>query len=99
MNWCGGLIDGCGAPLLRAHGAAMGASIVLVVRHDRHQLAPFTSLSTGPCRSGASSKTVSSSVLAVHLKSEGQEVRLLHLPLLPHSIAVSLFVPDTEQQH
>lgn len=75
MNRCGGLIDWRGAPLLRAHGAAMGASmIVLVVRHGRHQLAPCTSLSTGPCRSGASSETVSSSVLAVHLKNEGQEV-------------------------
>lgn len=100
MNRCGGLIDWRGAPLLRAHGAAMGASmIVLVVRHGRHQLAPCTSLSTGPCRSGASSETVSSSVLAVHLKNEGQEVTQLYLHHLPHSTAALLFVPDREPQH
>lgn len=95
MNRCGGLIDWRGAPLLRAHGAAM---VVLVVRHCGHQLAPWTSLSTGPCRSGASSDSVSSSLLAVHLKKQGQEVTLLHLPHLPHSIAVLLFIPETEPQ-
>lgn len=41
VNWCGGLVDWRGAPLLRAHGAAMGASlVVLVMGHGGHQLAP-----------------------------------------------------------
>ena len=74
MNRCGGLVDWRGAPLLGTHGAAMGASlVVLVVRHGGHRLAPWTSLSTGPCRSGASSDTSSRSLLAVHLK-HNQEV-------------------------
>lgn len=72
MNWCGALVDGREAPLLRAHGAAMGASlVVLVVRHVGRQLTLCTSLNTGPCRSGASSEaawqhTSSRSRLAVH---------------------------------
>lgn len=41
MNRRGGLVDWRGAPLLRAHGAAVRASlIVLVVRHGGHQVAP-----------------------------------------------------------
>lgn len=71
MNRCGGLVDWHGGPLLRAHGAAVGASlVVLVVRHGGHRLAPWTSLSTGPRRSGASSDTFSHSLLAVHLKNK-----------------------------
>lgn len=86
MNWSGGLVDRHGAPLLGAHGAAM---VVLVVRHGGHQLAPWASLSTGPCRPGASSDRVSSSLLAVRLKEKHvQEVTSLHLPHLPHSVAV-----------
>lgn len=39
VNRCGGLVDWRGAPLLRAHGAAMGASMVmLVVRHGERRL-------------------------------------------------------------
>lgn len=41
VHWCWVLIDLCGAPLLRTHGAALGAS--LVVRHGGHWLAPRTS--------------------------------------------------------
>lgn len=49
MNWCGGLVDRRGAPLLGAHGAAVGASlVVLVVRHGG------TSLSCERRRSEAS---------------------------------------------
>lgn len=49
MNRCRGLVDRRGAPLLRAHSTAMGASlVVLVVRHVGHRLALWTSLSTGP---------------------------------------------------
>lgn len=71
VNRCGGLVDWRGAPLLRAHGAAVVASlVVLVVRHGGHRLAPWTSLSTGPRRSGASSDTFSHSLLAVHLKNK-----------------------------
>lgn len=31
MDRCGGLVDWRGAPLLRAHSAAMGASLVVLV--------------------------------------------------------------------
>lgn len=89
MNRSGGLVDWRGAPLLRAHGAAM---VVLLVSHGGYQLALWTSLSTGPCRSGASSDSISSSLLAVHLKTKQvQEVTLLHLPHLPHSVTLLLF--------
>lgn len=58
MNRCGGLVDWHGGPLLGAQGTAVGASlVVLVVRHGGHQLAPWTSLSTGHRGSGASSDT------------------------------------------
>lgn len=97
MNRCGGLVDWRGAPLLRAHGAAVGASlVVLVVRHGGHQLTLCTSLSTGPHRSGASSDTSSRSLIAVHLKNKGQEVTLSHLLRLPHSLTVLMFMPDAE---
>lgn len=77
VNRCGGLVHGREAPVLRAHGAALGASlVVMVVRHGRHQLALWTSLSTGPHRSRASSDTSSRSVLVVHLKHRHQEVTL-----------------------
>lgn len=77
VNRCGGgLVDWGATPLLRAHGAAMGATLVLVVvRHVGHQLAPWTSLSTGPRGSAASSDTRSQ--LAVHLKKK-TKVRKLH---------------------
>ena len=100
VNRCGGgLVDWGATPLLRAHGAAVGATLVLVVvRHVGHQLAPWTSLSTGPRGSAASSDTRSQ--LAVHLKKKkhkGQEVTPSHLPHFPHSVAV-LLMPDTDPQ-
>lgn len=59
MNWRGGLIDRCGAPLLGAHGTALGATlVVLVVRHGGHWLARWTSLNTGTYRSEASSDSL-----------------------------------------
>ena len=79
VNRSAGLVHWRGAPLLRAHGAAVGAPlVVMMLRHVGHQLAVWTSLSTGPLRSGASSDTSSGSLLAVHLKQEDQEVILLH---------------------
>lgn len=43
MNWRGGLVDGCGSPLLGAQGAAGGASlVVLVMRHGGHCGPPST---------------------------------------------------------
>lgn len=61
MDWRRDLVHRRRAPLLRAHGAAVGASllIVLVVRHCGHRAALWTSLCTRPRRSGASSDTSS----------------------------------------
>lgn len=43
MNWCGGLVDGRGIPLLGAQGAAGGASlVVLVMSHGGHRGPPST---------------------------------------------------------
>lgn len=76
VNWSGGLVDRRGAPLLRAHGAAM---VVLVVRHGGHQLAPWTSLSTGPCRSGASSGAVSQAHCLLFIwRKKKKQFRKLH---------------------
>lgn len=43
VNWCGGLVDRRGIPLLRAQGAAGGASlVVLVMRHGGYRDPPST---------------------------------------------------------
>lgn len=77
VNWCGGFVDRRGTPLLRAHGAAMGASlVVLVMRHGWHQSAPQTSFSTESHGLGASSDTSSHALLSVHLKNHSQKVTL-----------------------
>lgn len=67
VNGCGDLVDRRGAPLLRAHGAPM---VVLVMGHDGHRVAPWTSLSTTPCRCWASSDRFPGSLLAVHLENK-----------------------------
>lgn len=83
----GGFVDRREAPVLRAHGAALVASlVVLEVRHDGHQLALQISL-----RSRASSDT--SSLLAVHLKNKKvRKSQSSHLRL-PYSHTVLLFTP------
>lgn len=41
MNWCGGLVDRRGIPLLGAQGTASEASlVVLVMRHGAHRGPP-----------------------------------------------------------
>ena len=87
MDRRGGFVDRREAPVLRAHGAALVASlVVLEVRHDGHQLALQISL-----RSRASSDT--SSLLAVHLKNKKvRKSQSSHLRLR-HSHAVLLFTP------
>lgn len=65
MNWCGGLVDGCGIPLLGAQGAAGGASlVVLVMRHGGHRGPPST-LSPADL---VHPQSLSISLLSVHLK-------------------------------
>ena len=78
MNRRGSFVHWRGAPLLGAHCAALGASLVVVMRHGGPRSALWTSLSTGPHRSGASSDTSSHSLLAAHLKHKSQEVIPLH---------------------
>lgn len=65
MNWCGGLVDGRGIPLLGAQGAAGGASlVVLVVRHSGHRGPPST-LSPAELEHP---QAISVSLLSVHLR-------------------------------
>lgn len=67
MNWCGGLVDGCGIPLLGAQGAAGGASlVVLVMRHGGHRGPPST-LSPADL---VHPQSLSISLLSVHLKKQ-----------------------------
>lgn len=81
VNRCGGLVDWRGTPLLGAYGAALEATLVLLVRHGGHHSAPWTSLSTEPCRSGTSSST--SLLPAAHLKHKCQEVTRFHPLIFP----------------
>lgn len=85
----GALVDRCGGldwhrtPLLRAYGAAVGASLVLMmVRHGGHQSAPWTSLSTEPHRSGTSSDTLTARRTSETQKSESHTISLTYLSSL-----------------
>lgn len=94
MNWCGGLIERCGAPLLGAHGAALGASrVVLVVRHGGHWLALWTSLNTGTCRSEASSDSLK---LTAFCSSEKQRSGSLNIASTSFLLPVLTLIPDRE---
>lgn len=67
MNWCGDLVDGRGIPLLRAQGAAGGASlVVLVMRHGGHRGPPST-LSPADLEHP---QALSISLLSVHLRKQ-----------------------------
>lgn len=102
LNRCGGLAHWREAPLLGAQGAAVEASLVLMVlRHGGHQSALWSFLSTGTHRLGTSSKTSSHLQPAAHLKHKGQEVILQHSFSLPCSICRSPFIKESraELQH
>lgn len=78
MNWCGGLVARRGAPLLRAQGAAVGASVVvLVVRHG--------GLCGPPSALGLADQvhpltlSLSHSQLDAHLKKKHQGVKVQNL--------------------
>lgn len=71
VNWCGGLVDRRGIPLLGAQGAAGGASlVVLMMRHGGHRGPPST-LSPADLEHP---QALSISLLSVHLKNKGQGV-------------------------
>lgn len=49
MNWCGGLVDGRGIPLLGAQGAGgVAPLVVLVMSHGGHRGPPLTLSSADP---------------------------------------------------